>query len=345
MAKRRLICGAALLLLSGCGYNQIRLDRAGVVSEAGTHAVDTTRSFIRQVRQARDDANIALVASDESCAWGESIILYGSGRAQPKPPARAPFCLPRGQALDENLGDVEIKLAPVSTSAIRPSIEAIDAIAAYIEAVNEILERDEPDVSGRLSDAYEKALTAQANIAAITGDDLKIIPQLKEEQLSAITGLIDLIVELQTEERKVSELRALVRDQNEKLGVVIGQLQGAVTVWGNSSLTGDLQLSNAAYVALGRQLAADPPVYRGFDARRAILIRIVESRRHAEAGKNLSAAVNLTLGELAKAQNGLVDAFSKSPRWTEAERKKAAKINRERALGALRTLASFVTAF
>ncbi len=339
-----ILTAASSIAVAGCGYNAIKLDRAGVVSQAGTNAIGSSKLFLKRVRDARDEANIALVASDESCAWGETIILAGDGRRK-NPKINVPFCLPKGTKADGNLEDVELSLAPISDSAIKPTLNAIDALAAYIDAVNEILEQEKPDVSGKLADAYEKALIAQSDISAIVGSSLKIIPKLTSDQTSAVTGLLKLIEDLRDEQRKVSDLRRLVNKQNVEVEKTVKLLRSSIKTWGESSLAGDLQLNDSAYASISRTLAATPPVYKGFDVRRDVLIRIVQSKRNAKAGLVLTATVDKTLDELSKAQNALFSSFTSNPQWTKEERQKAAKLNRQRVLAALHSLAAVVTAF
>lgn len=340
-----LLSMATSFVVTACGYNTVRLDRAGAVSQAGTNAIDSSKLFVKRVRDIRDEANIALVASDESCAWGETVVLAGEARRPKDSKARFPFCLKRGEPAVESLGDVELSLAPISEAALKPTLNAIDALAAYIDAVNEILEKEKPDASGALADAYEKALTAQSDIAAIIGSTINVIPTLTSDQTSAVTGLLKLIEELAVEQRKVTDLRRMVSKQNSEAQAIIKALRRSIKTWGESSFAGDLQLNDSAYAGIARQLAADPPVYKGFDARRDVLVRIVNSKRNVQAGTALTAAVDKTLEKFSSAQNDLFISFTASPQWTKEERQKATRLNRQRVLSALHALAAVATAF
>ena len=331
-------------LLSGCARNVITLDRGGAVASAGSAAVGASTGFIERIRSARDDANIQLVASDTSCGWGESLILRGDRRPQLKPPLRVPLCLPRGITADLALGDVVIDLRPVSTTALRPMIGCIGALATYLDAVNAILERDDGDAAGRIAEAFGQATQAQADIAAITGEDLKVIPSLADDQTAAIKGLIGLIDELARERRKVADLRRLVVAQNAEVKPIIARLKALIEAWSKSSLAGDLQMSDATFTALGRRLAADPPQIEGFEARQALLRSIVAARRNTAAVPVFTATVTGALDEMAGAQDALAKAFTDQPDWTPDERAKATRVNRERLLGALHSIAGLFKA-
>jgi hypothetical protein len=340
-----LVFAAPLALVCGCATNSLRLDRASTVSSAGEEAVTRTRSFVQTVSRARDDANIALIASDVSCAWGKTVVLRGDLRPLPSGKTTPPLCLAPGTVADTALGDVTLDLRPVPTNALRPTLTGISALAAYLEAINAIVEAPPSGIADTIADAYAKARTAQSDLAAITGGQIELVRKLTADQTKAITGLITLVEELATEQRKVGQLRALVQKQNASVSTVIASLKSSVEVWTRSSLVGDVQLSDAAFISLGRKLAADPPVYGTFETRRAVLEQIVGARRTAGATVALQTSISGALDEMQAAQNELVDGLSNHPNWSDAERQKAAQINRTRLLGALHAIAAVATAF
>lgn len=333
-----------ILTVTGCGLNAARLERANTLAQAGDVAIGQAKTFINQVKTARDDSNIALVASDESCAWGDSVVLRGDKRPN-KRRGPVPLCLARGMAADERLGDVTISLAPVSETALRPTLSTIAALAAYLDTVNAILDTPPPHLADDIADAYAKALGAQKDLSAITASDLKVIPALKADQAKAITGLIKLIETLAAEQRKVDRLRATVRAQNSDVLAIIASLRANIVAWGQSSLAGDLQMTDAAYLSLGRKLAAEPPVYQGFAVRQALLKQIVAARRTAIAAPTFTAATTAALDDMTVAQTQLFDGLGANPHWSAEERRRAARLNRERLLAALHSIANVVTAF
>ena len=330
------IAATALIaaLLAGCATNASRLDRGHEVGVAGAAAIGSTRDFFTQVRTARDEANIALVANNTDCAWTSSIILAGSPTAQRT-------CLPLGKAAAD--GDVVVSLKPIDEHALRPTISAIAALAAYLDAVNGIVDAKSPDIAAQLADAFQLATVAQTDLATITKVDIKLIPALSADQQSAITALVKLIGDLAAEQRKARELGELAKRQNPEVQAVIKALRKQVELWGKSSLAGDLQLSDTTFTALGRQLGNGQPADPA--ARAAVIRKIVAAKRATDSVPVVIATVDAALGEMARAQDDLIRAYSANPNWTAAERAKQAKLNRERLLGALHAVAGIFAAF
>lgn len=338
--RRAFIVIALATILTGCGFNSIRVARASDVSEAGTAAVATARDFMQQVATARNEANVSLVASDEGCPWAQTIVLRGDGR----PPAKS-ICMPVGSQPDPRFGDLEISLEPIPDAQLKPTLDTIAALASYVQAVNTIVARKDPDVSGDLADAYGKAIQAQSDLGALLGSKTKLIPQLSDAQKGAIKGLIDLVVQLSTEQQKVRDLTKLVQAQNANVSTIIDTLKASLDTWATGSLTSDLQMTDADFIHMGRQLGKQPPVYKGYDARRAVIERAIASHRAVAAIPGVTAAIKTSLDDVADAQKDLVDGLSAHPHWTAKERAQAAAINRARLLAALHAIAAAAAAF
>jgi hypothetical protein len=338
--RRAFIVIALATTLTGCGFNSIRLARASDVSEAGTTAVAKARDFMQQVAAARNEANVSLVASDEGCPWAQTIVLRGDGR----PPAKS-ICMPVGSQPDPRFGDLEISLEPIPDAQLKPTLDTIAALASYVQAVNTIVARKDPDVSGDLADAYGKAIQAQADLAALVGSKTKLIPQLSDAQKGAIKGLIDLVVQLSNEQQKVRDLTKLVQAQNANVSTIIDTLKASLDTWATGSLTSDLQMTDADFIHMGRQLGKQPPVYKGYDARRAVIERAIASHRAVAAIPAVTAAIKKSLDDVADAQKDLVDGLSAHPHWTAKERAQAAAINRARLRAALHAIAAAAAAF
>jgi hypothetical protein len=331
---------AAEIALTSCGFNSIRLARASEVSQAGTAAVTKARDFMQQVATARNEANISLVASDEGCSWAQTIVLRGDKR-----PPGSSICMPLGTQPDLNYGDLEISLEPIPDAQLKPTLDSIAALASYLQAVNTITARKDPDVSGDLADAYGKAVEAQSDLAALAGSKAKLIPQLSDQQKAAIKGLIDIIVQMSSEQQKVRDLSKLVQAQNANVVSVIENLKASLDSWATGSLTGDLQMTDADFTRMGRQLGKQPPVYKGYDARRAVIERAIASHKAVAAIPGVTNAIKKSLDAVEEAQKDLVDGLSAHPHWTAKERAEAAAINRARLLAALHAIAAAAAAF
>jgi hypothetical protein len=346
MTLRRATCVIAigLIALEGCGFNTVRLERASTVSSAGAEAVNQTNAFLAKVKAEREEANIAIVASDETCAWpwkDNIIVLRGSGRQTIG--GRRPLCLQPTEKYDEKLGD--LRVAPVADLELKPTLATLDALSSYLDAVNAIVGRKDPDISGKIADAYGKALQAQSDITALVGADLNVIPELTKPQQDAITGLVKLVSALAVEQRKVSDLRRLVAAQNGPVLSVIADLKTSLDRWRRYSLEGDVQEASIPYVRMARDLGARRPIYRGFEARRTVIQQVVGQQQANQAIEQVTKAVMKGLDALAKAQADLFDGLSRNPHWTKKEREEAAKLNRQNVLNALHAIAAVAAAF
>ncbi|QXQ04752.1 hypothetical protein KX816_10530 [Sphingosinicellaceae bacterium] len=293
-----------------------------------------------RVRTARENANIALVANSPTCAWTEEIILRGDEVAS-RHASNALTCRPLGTAAAA--GDETVSLRPIREQALKPTTETIAALAAYLDAVNAIMSAEAPDVGARLGEAFGYATKAQAALNAVTKGKLAVIPTLTAEQGNAIKDLVKLIGDLAAEQHKVRELGHVVALQNKTVGKLIASLKKQVAEWGNASLTGDLQLNDAALTELGRGLAGGRPPDP--ESRAELIRTIIEAKRTTDAVPTLLAAVDTSLDDMATAQADLFKAYSDHPDWTKAERTKQAKLNRERLLGALEAVAAVAGTF
>lgn len=333
-------------LLAGCATNTGRLDRGETLVSSGTTATVATAVFFGRVRAAREDANVALVASSPTCPWAEQIVVRSDD-----PPSRQPHaarndgllnCRARGEAVNTAAGDQVVSLLPVSEQALRPTIDTIEALVAYLDAVNTVMAAGTPDAT-KLDDALGYASKAQAGLNTVLKSKLAVIPTLTDDQQAAITGLFKLINDLAAEQHKARQLENLVARQNIEVGGLIRSLDQQVRKWGQASLEGDTQLADASLIAVGRRLGEGQPAD---PASRATLIRMmIEAKRTTEAAPIVIAAVHAALGDMASAQDALVAAYTANPGWTKDERAKQAKLNRRRLIGALKAVAAAAGTF
>lgn len=331
-AMRKLL---VLVLLAGCATNATRLGRGKALGVAGAGAATATAGFIDRVRVARENANIALVASSPTCAWGDRIILRGD---DPRGTDGTLTCRPRGQAANPAAGDQVVSLRPIPPQALRPTTDTLAALVAYLDAVNAVMAGESPDVASKVGDALGYAIKAQAGLNAVLKAHLAVIPALTDAQQAAITDLAKLVNELAAERHKARQLENLVARQNAVVRPLIDSLDRQVALWGAASLEGDVQLADASLTAAARQLGDGQPADL---ASRAALIRmIIEGRRTTAAVPAVIAEVHNSLKEMADAQDTLVAAYTANPGWTKAERARQAQLNRKRLLGALEAIAA-----
>ena len=329
----RFVAALVALSLAACGSNALRLSRGHAVASAGGDAVKASRAFLASVRAARDEANLTIVASQPSCAWADSIVVADQSSGPPRP-----FCVAAGEA--RRPGDFDYPLTPISEAALRPTLTAIGALAAYLGAVNAIVDRKGGDAGAELADAYAKARDAQSDIAVAAATRLDVIPALTSKQTAAIADLVRLVDELAAEQHKVGELRRLVAGQHVRLAVLIDGLADQVSLWGRVSLKGSNEIVDN-FIALDGYRLGDPSTkIVDFDGRRKVIERIQKARKGVADGVALTASLVATLKEVKAAQATFEDGLSEHPHWSAKERARAAALNRQRLVTALRGLAA-----
>ncbi len=322
----------AALALTSCASNSQRLARGHSVASAGSEAVKASKAFLTTVRAARDEANLTIVASQPSCAWADSIVVADQSAG----PLR-PFCVAAGET--RRPGDFDYPLRPISEAALRPTLTSIGALAAYLGAVNAIVDRKGGDAGAELADAYAKARDAQSDLAVATATKLDIIPALTTKQTAAIADLVRLVDELASEHHKVDDLRRLVAGQHARVAALIDDLSAQVALWGRVSLKGSTEIVDN-FVALDGYRLGEAKAVADFDGRRKVIERIQKARKGVADGAALTASLIATLNEVKAAQAAFEDGLSAHPHWSAKERARAAALNRQRLVTALRGLAA-----
>ena len=330
MIDRRLIA-VLLLIPGGCASNRLRLDRADSVAAAGHVAVIAATGFVARVRAAREDANATIVASEPSCAWADTIVVAVASAGPQRP-----FCVPAGSP--RRPGDFDYPLTLLPAAALRPTLATIEALAAYLDAVNRILDDHPADLGEAIGTAYVQAHAAGRDLAALTGTE--IVPALSTAQTKAIADSIKLIDELVREQRKVDALRRIVIGQRVAADAIVDQLIEQVERWGRVGLGGSAQVIDNFTALEGYRLGEADTKVIDFEARRRVIDRIQSARRGVADAARVTAALVATLREVKAAHAEFIDGLAAHPHWSAAERRRAAALNRQRLLVALHGLAT-----
>ena len=180
---------SAALLLAACATNAIRLDRAATMTEAGRKAGDATLAFADRALAANRDALIDIVAFDPVCEIPVPRIRNG-----PQKKGASPLCGPSAT--------VPFPFARQTRNDLAVTAAVVDGITAYLDAVDEVLEKDDIDIVGSFANAQGDLQALQT----IFGNDK---PLLSADQSAAITSALTLLQEIASEAAKVDDLRLL----------------------------------------------------------------------------------------------------------------------------------------
>lgn len=320
--RESVAAGLALLSLSGCATNAIRLDRAGIVSEAGRAAGEGTRGFLDEVTIANREKQIAVAALDPNCRLPTPVLLDPAVIS-------TRICIER----DRNPAVGDVPLTRFDSRAFAPTIAVLEGLTAYLDALDEILTRKRPDVGAELDRALAQVQGAAADVATLAGTGAP--PAFSADQQAALTGLVSLISTLANEAATVRDLRRLESPEQDKAFadtiLALRRVNKGLPV----ILTNELQ----------QQRSVLELVRPRDDARssRAAEMRLIERE---EAVPALTARLTMVIDELARARAAYVDLLRNDrAKLTPKERTRLIRLNRARLLAALSSLASVRRAF
>ena len=315
---------AVSLLLTGCAANQLRLERASSFSTQAKTTVAAARAFVSDVQARRREAAVALVASDPSCLWGPSIVVDRDWNG------RRGLC---------DLRDVPkssqqpLLLQPASPEALKAITTAIGGLAAYQEALADILDEKPEDAKDAITTAIDTLTTAAGDINRIAGDKLLDLGPLSSDRAKAVVNLIGTLVAMQQTDLKVRTVRALVERTDS------AALASALDA--SAAQLSTLQDGNSAtYRLLGLTVA-----YGDERARLRYSERVAQVREIAGATDDLVSgnrqrlqALRAVLTELGKTDTNLRNALA--GRFTQAERRQIALDNRKQLFAILSQVAA-----
>jgi hypothetical protein len=355
--KSNLFAAACLLPLTACGLNSVRVETAGQVAKLSDSVSTLATGIIDDAQARRDRSLISLVASDASCELTFPILIYApNGLEAPEPNVAVPLCADgAGAKAHQGYSIEKLDFNPLTTEAIRPTIDLIAATAAYGEALSKIVDRPKADVAKELDSVLSLAGKAHAQATALGIKGLPSLDILSEDQKKTATDLIQMVVDLEHERRQVKDIKLLYPKYAEKLGRFCSE----------TDLTDDPKCKNSGiYSNLGSQIANWSVVvstgqaqiniinlqraYRNernglsFEGRVAFLSLVQDAAKEPGRVQSAKKVFEEALGALSSA-NVVLGRQLFNP--NKDDRQKAAKIAQERILNALSLVLKAVMAW
>lgn len=325
---RGMLALIALMGLSACAADIVRLEHADAVSSQATATVKAANSYVADIQTRRREANIAMVASDPSCSWGD----YVTTDTDWTPPLG--FCEVTGVPAARLL---RISLRPISEEALKSLTVAVAGIATYQAALADILGQNKVDAKAGITDAIEKLTTASADISRIAGTKLVDLGPLTGNSAKAVIDLISTLVALQQTNLRVDEVRTVVAGFGQTM--IYSDLKT-----GLSNLT-RLQATNST----ARQRFALESAYArdlsklDFSARRERVREIAAAADEDLSLRNTRLeAMSKVVDELTKTDKSLHDALA--GKFSAEERRRIARDNRTQILKLLSDVAALYPA-
>ncbi|MEZ0496369.1 hypothetical protein [Sphingomonas sp. IW22] len=331
---------AVAVTLPGCASNAIRLDYAGDVAGRAEVAAAASRRYLAEVDETRVAVNVDLIGMDTACvpnrAWIRRQADVGAIKASDFPP-RGWLCAPG--PLDGVTYPEPLSLAPLGPD-LEPTFLLIDALGAYGAGIATILEEEGPDPAADLVHALALARSAEGLLRAMAGGaGQPVVPAADDVRLVAIDAFIAFVTELRTEQRKVDALR-----RTAGAGPLIAALRDHLSNWElGRQADENLRFELATALLGGAQRADAPQLSKAM--RREFGAAYYEGAAGRTSSARFKAALDGTLGELAAAEADLRRVLAEDPDLTDAERREAARITRQRLTRAFDTLSRLLLAF
>ncbi|MBJ6123638.1 hypothetical protein [Sphingomonas mollis] len=324
----------AVSLLSGCARNQLGIENAGMVQRATSAAATGAEAFLDRVDQVREETTIALVVADPACGQ-----IAPEVRTQPDLRSDAP-----------DLGALCVKTPRpdsarrLSTAALTPELEPTlrlaQALGAYgATLANAVEDREEEDPAAPLLDALTLAKAAQTTLA---GAGSGPVPAQNDPRVKAAADLVNFVGGLIKEASTVKRLRAAIAEQPDIVPAIVDPLERQIQGW-ERARRGDagLRLVAAGFVS-SRVIERTPPA-SGAD-RRAALTSFYATRDALAAEARFAPAVLQALHAVRETDADLRRLLSPGGRLTKSERRRVARLNRERLVAAFTRVAALATA-
>jgi len=317
-----------LLALSACAANVVRLEHASAVSTQATATVNAANAYLADVRARRREANIALVASDPHCGWGD-FVTTDTEWAPPRG-----FCDVKGVPAGRQ---VRVSLKPISEEALKGLTVAIAGIATYQAALADVLDDKPDDAKAGITDAIDKLSTASSDINRIAGEKLIDLGPLTGDPAKAVIELVGTLAALEQTNMKVESVRHVVA------GVAPGPLYGDLKT-GLTKLA-DLQDANSTArqrFALEEGYAQEVGKLSFADRRDWIRQIAAAADEDASVRKARLAVLTGVVDKLATSDGSLRNALA--GKFTPEERRRIARENRTQILGLLSKVAALFPA-
>jgi hypothetical protein len=323
--------GSAGLLMS-CATNTITLDRADTMVSAGREATGATSALMDRTRAANREILIEIVSLDPACNLPRPVIMSGN------PPTGTRFCRPGG--LNNKLHPNDWEMQRITARDLAATLASIRGLAGYLDLIDGVVSRAPLDLGADLAAVHSDLQTIKAAANAVAGKDLGI-PDLSDEQKNAITGVFDLISVLIDEKKRVDDLsRIETVEQRQLFDDSVRHLRAANRKWTDNLQTQVSQRRTLFEDRLERLHSA------GEAKRRPVVEALLETIEQEEKMGQLRASLDDVTDKLVGAHLAYLTLLDDpGSELTTAEKQKAAKINHDRIMGALKSLTAVLKAF
>jgi hypothetical protein len=334
IAHNTIAHSTAILLLSaslgGCANNTLRLDRATSMTEAGREATQATMTLMDDAVKLNRAAITEIAVFDPNCTLPQPRIQIGRDST-----GKTKLC-PDG---DDN--PRTIAFTRLTKKDLLPTLVVIESVTGYLDAVDEIVNREPLDLVGKLSKAKGELLSIKADITTIAGLHDPAVPELSEVQTTAINQSLALIQVLIDEANRVGDLRKmeLRQDKNQfsENITALNALNDRWSVVSSGMLASEIRL-------LKEQYRRSPPA--DFAVRRSAVTHQLNLLTLRDEIADLNIELKKLNSAFELAHSEYIDLlFNKNAKLSAAEKRKKSELIRGRVRAALASLASLVRAF
>ena len=312
------VLALALLTAAGCARDVVIVDRGTGVVEAGRPAIDASKKLLDETVAANREAKLELAVFDRSCRWPDIVIAD-----QPKSGA---LC-----------GEPGTPFVDIRPEALKPTIRLIDALTAYIGAMDDIVSAQPDGSAAALGAAYADVESLVAIGAGVAGSAAPAL--LNDDQLAAAKGLAGLIGEIARTHAQAEAL-ARLEAQTPQAMEVVARLEADLKRWRSVVTESDLDTIDAVYGlrAARMRASADDASYR------ELLTQWQGLKDRQEATAALPTELSKALAAL-KAAHGDYLRIIQNRALTAADRQAMAAAARKRLSAALSAVEGAVRAF
>lgn len=335
LTYRLLGAAIALIVISGCATNALRVEYAGDVGTKGRAAAAASREYLKEVEAARLEANLDLVEQDPACGrWQPALRRQVS--LGPDKPAVGWLC-----AAGSDVPGSPFSLRPISYQLV-PTIQLTDALTSYADALIEVAQGDRVSPAQGFIDALATARSVQRLAGAVTNSEVGPSLAADDPRVVAATGFVNFLGELAEEAGRVEDLRQIIARNPEGARPLIRALRDHLVTWEISRKSDRATELLIEAALLSSVFNAQPPAEGS--ARRTALDNYY--RRDAErlAGDQLHPKLDALLHALEQADADLRRVLEPNPNLTDEERRRVAEISRKRIVRALDGLTEIINA-
>lgn len=294
-----LLATLLVVLLPGCATRQAVLvtDTRQFVA-AGREAGDEAAAFFDEARRRQLEANAILVASEPSCLWGTAIELrtdFTTGDS---------LCLSDAE-LEAGAPSSTYSLRPIDPRAAKGAMQLIGAIGAYLGELSQLTPETTPQFTVAVTDA-QNALVALAPLLARAGGE----PPDLAGVAGPVAELADYFAAIAQTRGQGDAVAGVMRERGPAFDRALDALAAQMQAWRVGVVgTADQAAANAQLQVANRNLGQ----LEDFEARRAVLLQLIESQEQQSAAAAAYDDASALLQDLGAQHAGLIRLAGNEP--------------------------------